>query len=66
MVLRYKAKSKRSKSIYIDPGTGGILFQVLAGIFVAISGVVLVFSRNIREWFSRMRRRGRKDEEENK
>jgi len=52
--------------MYIDPGTGGVLFQVLAGIFVALSGVVLVFSRNIREWFSRMRRRGRKDEEENK
>jgi len=52
--------------MYIDPGTGGVLFQVLAGIFVAISGVVLVFSRNIREWFARMRRRGRKDEEENK
>jgi len=52
--------------MYIDPGTGGVLFQVLAGIFVAISGVVLVFSRNIREWFARMRRRGRQDEEENK
>ncbi|NWG08519.1 MAG: hypothetical protein HXY35_17710 [Chloroflexi bacterium] len=51
--------------MYIDPGTGGVLFQVLAGLFVAISGAVLVFSRNIREWFARMRRRGRKDEEDN-
>lgn len=51
--------------MYIDPGTGGVLFQVLAGIFVGISGAVLVFSRQIREWFSRMRRRGRKDEEDN-
>lgn len=51
--------------MYIDPGTGGVLFQVLVGLFVAISGAVLVFSRNIREWFARMRRRGRKDEEDN-
>ena len=52
--------------MYIDPGTGGVLFQVLAGLFVGISGMVLVFSRQIREWFSRLRRRGRKDDEETK
>lgn len=50
--------------MYIDPGTGGILFQVLAGVFVALSGVVLVFSRQIRQWVARLRRRGSKDEEE--
>ena len=50
--------------MYIDPGTGGVLFQVLAGVFVAISGVVLVFSRQIRQWFARLRRHGNKAEEE--
>jgi len=52
--------------MYIDPNTGGILAQALIGIFAVLSGVVLVFSRNIREWFARMRRRGRKDEEDTK
>jgi uncharacterized iron-regulated membrane protein len=52
--------------MYIDPNTGGVLFQVLAGIFVALSGIVLVFSRQIRTWFARLRRRGTQaDEEEN-
>lgn len=51
--------------MYIDPNTGGILFQALAGVFVALSGVILVFSRRIREGIAKMRRRGRKDEEDN-
>jgi len=50
--------------MYIDPNTGGILFQALAGLFAVLSGVLFLFSRNIREWFARMRRRGRKDEED--
>lgn len=50
--------------MYIDPNTGGILFQVLAGLFAVVSGVLFIFSRNIREWIARLRRRGRKDEEE--
>lgn len=49
--------------MYIDPNTGGILFQALAGIFAVLSGVLFFFSRNIRQWFARMRRRGRKDED---
>ena len=51
--------------MYIDPNTGGILFQALAGVFVALSGVILIFSRRIREGIAKMRRRGRKDEEDN-
>lgn len=51
--------------MYIDPNTGGILFQALAGVFIALSGVILVFSRRIREGIAKMRRRGRKDEEDN-
>ena len=50
--------------MYIDPNTGGILFQALAGVFVALSGVILIFSRRIREGIAKMRRRGRQDDEE--
>jgi len=50
--------------MYIDPNTGGILFQALAGVFIALSGVILVFSRRIREGIAKMRRRGRKDDED--
>ncbi len=51
--------------MYIDPNTGGILFQALAGILAVVSAVLLLFSRNIRQFFSRMRRTARRDEEEN-
>jgi hypothetical protein len=50
--------------MYIDPNTGGILFQALAGVFAVLSGVVFVFSRQIRERIAKFRRRGRKDEED--
>jgi hypothetical protein len=33
---------------YIDPNTGGMLFQVLATALALLSGVALVFSRQIR------------------
>jgi membrane protein implicated in regulation of membrane protease activity len=50
--------------MYIDPSTGGVLFQALAGVFVALSGVLLVFSRKIREGIAKRRRKNRQDEEE--
>jgi len=50
--------------MYIDPNTGGMLFQVLAVVFVAGSGVLLFFSRNIRQGFAKLRRRFRKEDEE--
>ena len=49
--------------MYIDPNTGGILFQALAGLLAVLSGVLFFFSRNIRQWFARMRR-GRNDEDD--
>ena len=52
--------------MYIDPNTGGILFQALAAAFIAVSGVLLVFSGKIRGFISRLRRRTRKDETEDK
>ena len=50
--------------MYIDPNTGGLLFQALAAVFVAGSGILLFFSRNIREAIAKLRRRMRKEDEE--
>ena len=50
--------------MYIDPNTGGVLFQALAGVLVVFSTILLVFSRNIRQFFSRLRRNTRKEEED--
>ncbi|GAB4547124.1 MAG: hypothetical protein Fur002_22830 [Anaerolineales bacterium] len=49
--------------MYIDPNTGGVIFQVLAGILVAGSGILMVFSRNIREAIAKLRRKVRKEDE---
>jgi LPXTG-motif cell wall-anchored protein len=49
--------------MYIDPNTGGMLFQALAIGLAAISGVLLIFSRKIRETFAKMRRKSRENEE---
>jgi len=45
--------------MYIDPNTGGMLFQILAVIFAALSGLVLFFSGKIRMFFAKLRRRAR-------
>ena len=50
--------------MYIDPNTGGILFQFLAGLFAVFSGVLFVFSRRIREGIARLRRRRRGSDED--
>ncbi len=50
--------------MYIDPNTGGVLFQALAAAFAVVSGVLLVFSGRIRGLFARLRRRLRKDKDE--
>jgi hypothetical protein len=42
--------------MYIDPNTGGVLFQILAVAFVSLSGVILIFSGRIRRLFSKLRR----------
>jgi len=45
-----------SSLAYIDPNTGGMLFQILAASLAAISGLLLLFSRQIRMFFSRVKR----------
>lgn len=42
--------------MYIDPNTGGILFQALAAGFAFFSGIAILFSRQIRAGFARFRR----------
>ena len=52
--------------MYIDPNTGGVLFQALAIAFAAFSGVILVFSSKIKMGIAKLRRSFRKDAEESK
>jgi len=51
---------------YIDPNTGGLVFQMLAVLFGLISGILLFFSGQIRRLFARLMRfiRERKQSEE--
>lgn len=49
--------------MYIDPSTGGMLFQVLAIAFTAVSGFVLLFANRIKMFFTK-RRRGSAEEAE--
>jgi hypothetical protein len=44
-------------SAYIDPNTGGMLFQILAVLFGVISGALLLFSGKIKGYYYRLRRR---------
>ena len=42
---------------YIDPNTGGMVFQVLAIAFTFLSGILLFFSSRIRMTLARFSRR---------
>ena len=42
---------------YIDPNTGGMLFQILAVLFGVISGALLLFSGKIKGYYYRLKRR---------
>lgn len=50
--------------MYIDPNTGGILFQTLAVLFGVFSGVVLLFSSRIKMGIAKLRRSMRKESDE--
>lgn len=41
---------------YIDPNTGGMLFQILAVAFTLLSGVIFFFSSRIKMTFARLLR----------
>ena len=42
--------------MYIDPNSGGMLFQALLIVFGVISGSVLIFSSKIKMGFARLMR----------
>jgi hypothetical protein len=42
--------------MYIDPNSGGVLFQILAVLFGVFSGIILLFSSRIRMVFAKLRR----------
>jgi hypothetical protein len=44
---------------YIDPNTGGMLFQILAVLFGVISGALLLFSGRVKGYYYSIRRRMR-------
>ncbi len=50
--------------MYIDPNTGGMLFQVLAGVVAVLSGVLFFFSRQIRSGIARLRRGRRSSDDD--
>ncbi len=50
--------------MYIDPNTGGMLFQALAGVIAVVAGVLFFFSRQIRSGIARLRRGRRSDEDD--
>ncbi len=50
--------------MYIDPNTGGILFQALTAAFAVVSVILLSFSGRIRHFIALMWRRIRKDQSE--
>jgi len=50
--------------MYIDPNTGGMLFQVLATAFALFSGLILLFSGKIRAFIARTRRSVREGHED--
>lgn len=59
-----RANKKGVTIMYIDPNTGGMLFQALAAVLVGGSAVLMFFSRNIREAIAKMRRKMRKEDEQ--
>lgn len=52
----YSAKLAGSALAYIDPSTGGMLFQVLAMVFAVFSGLIFFFFRQIKSAFARFKR----------
>lgn len=50
--------------MYIDPNSGGMLFQVLAALFGGIMVFFYAFSGKIRQAIAKLRRSTRKDNDE--
>jgi hypothetical protein len=50
------AAAGQAEAGYIDPNTGGLLFQMLAVVFAFLSGMVLMFSSYIKRGVYRVSR----------
>lgn len=50
------ASARTGEAAYLDPGTGGFLFQLLGVLFALFTGIVLLFARQIRMAAARIRR----------
>ena len=50
--------------MYIDPNSGGMLFQALLVVFGVLSGTILIFSSRIKMGFAKLMRKFRGDAEE--
>jgi hypothetical protein len=56
------ASSLAAPRAYIDPNTGGMLFQILAVLLASVSAILFFFSRQIKAAWARFRRGVRKEE----
>lgn len=56
LALIFGLASARPVFAYVDPNVGGMLFQALAAGFAVLSGILLLFSRQIRTGLGRARR----------
>ncbi len=52
----FLAAPQTAFAAYVDPNTGGMLFQLLAAAFAALSGFILLFARRIRMGLARLMR----------
>lgn len=50
--------------MYIDPNSGGMLFQILAVTFGILSGTILIFGSKIKMGIAKLRRSMRQKAEE--
>ena len=55
------ASGLTAPKVYIDPNTGGMLFQILAVLLAVFSGILFFFSRQIKTSWARLRRSLRKE-----
>ena len=65
MLISHIINTVSAPNAYIDPNTGGMLFQLLAIVFATFSGILFFFSRQIKTGMARFRRtiRGESSEE---
>jgi hypothetical protein len=64
-ILRiFLASELQNPGLYIDPNTGGMLFQLLAVFLALFSGILFFFSRQIRSAFARLKRRLQRNQTE--